>query len=433
MRAAIRFLIIAAIVVAVAWAVSLLPGSVSAQFGDLTYEASTPVTVLLAAILFVLLYILFRLLGALFRSPRQLGARRARRTRARGDRAVTRALVALAAGDAVAARREAERVRASLGEQPVALLLAASAGRLAGREAEAETAFQALAARPDAAFLGLRGLLRQAIARGDLDGAADLARRAEAAQPGAAWLRTERLELALRTGAWQDALRLAPPERSAQRAALGAAAADATSDANEARRLAKAAWDADPKFAPAALAYARRMREMGRERVVQEVLRRAWAAAPQPDLAEFALQPHRDPLVRVKAGKSFVQDAPNSADSHLLLARLALDAGLFGEARRYLDAAAATGLRERRLYVLKADLAEAEDDPTAARDALREAATAAPDPEWRCTVCGTAQPAWEPVCPACGSAGSLTWSSVPVHAERQLVRLGEAQDVEALP
>ncbi len=433
MRAAVRFLIIAAIVVAIAWAVSLLPGSVSAQFGDLTYEASTPVTVLLAAILFVLLYIVFRLLGALVRSPRRLRARRVRRTRARGDTAVTRALVALAAGDAAAARREAERARLSLGDQPIVLLLAASAGRLAGREAEAETAFQALAARPDAAFLGLRGLLRQAIARGDLDTAAGLARRAEAAQPGAAWLRTERLELALRTGAWQDALRLAPPERSDQRAALGAAAADATADAGEARRLAKAAWDADPKFAPAALAYARRMRAAGRERIVQEVLRRAWAAAPQPDLAEFALRPHRDPLARVRAGKAFVQDAPNSADSNLLLARLALDAGLFGEARRYLDAAAATGLHERRLYVLKADLAEAEDDPTAARDALREAATAAPDPEWRCTVCGTVQPAWEPVCPACGSAGSLAWSSTPVHTQRQLVRLDEAQDVETLP
>ncbi len=431
MRAAIRFLIAAAIAVAIAWAVSLLPGTVAANVGDLTYEASTPITVLLVAILFVLLYILFRLLGALVRGPRRLRRWRSGRTRTRGDAAVTRALVALAAGDAPAARREVERVRASLGDQPVALLLAASAGRLAGHEAEAETAFQALAARPDAAFLGLRGLLRQAIARGDLVTAADLARRAEAAQPGAAWLRAERLQIALRTGAWQDALRLAPPERSGQRAALGAAAADATPDANEARRLAKSAWEADPNFAPAALAHARRLREAGKERAAQDVLRRAWAAAPQPDLAEFALEPQADPLMRVKAGQAFVQGAPNLPDSQLLLARLALDAGLLGEARRHLDAAAATGLRERRLYVLRADLAEADDDPTAARDALREAATAAPDPEWRCNVCGTVQPAWEPVCPACGTAGSLAWSSAP--SQRQIARLSEPQDVEALP
>lgn len=432
MRAALRFLVVAAVAVGIAWAVSLLPGTVAATLGTLTFEASTPVAVLLAAILFVLLYILFRLVGALFRIPRRLRRRRANRARARGDAAVTRALVALAAGDAFAARREAERARADLGDQPIALLLAAGAGKLAGREGDATAAYNALAARPDAAFLGLRGLLRQAVERDDLDAAANLARRAEAVQPGAAWLRAERLHLALRTGAWRDALRLAPPDGSALRAALTtAAAADPTTQPAEARRLAKAAWEADPTLAPAVLAYAKRLRDTGREGAAQEALRRAWAAVPQPDLAAFSLEYVTKPLARVNAGKTFVQEAPDLPDSLLLLARLSLDAGLLGEARRHLDAAAATGLRQRRLFVLKADLAEAEGNPAATREALREAATAEPDPEWRCTACGTVQPEWRPVCPACGTAGSLAWSDAS--AQRQAPRLIASRDIAALP
>jgi HemY protein len=434
MRAALTFLIVAAVAVAIAWAVSLLPGSVSVLLGDLAIETSTPVAVLLAAILFVLLYILFRLLGALFRGPRRLRRWRTGRARARGDAAVTRALVALAAGDAPAARREAERARANLGDQPMTLLLAANAGRLAGREGEAAAAYHALAGQPNAAFLGLRGLLRQAVERGDLDAAADLARRAEDAEPGAVWLKNERLQIALRTGAWADALRLAPPNQPEPRAALGAAAAEATADPAAARRLAKAAWEADPKLAPAALAYARRLREAGKERAAQDVLRRAWAEAPHPDLAAFALDPVTDPLARAKAAQGFVQGAPELPDSHLLLARLSLDAGLLGEARRHLDAAAAGGMRQRRLSVLRADLAEAEEDPGATREALRDAAVAEADPEWRCTSCGTAQPAWSPVCPACGTAGSLTWSSAPGRGgvQRQLPRPAEIQDAEVL-
>nr|MDQ2734205.1 hypothetical protein [Pseudomonadota bacterium] len=90
-----------------------------------------------------------------------------------------------------------------------------------------------------------------------------------------------------------------------------------------------------------------------------------------------------------------------------------------------------SGLRQRRAAVLRADLAEAEGDPEAAREALRAAATAEPDPEWRCQTCGTVQPAWSPVCPACGTAASLAW--IVPSAAAPGPRLIEAQEIEALP
>ena len=83
-------------------------------------------------------------------------------------------------------------------------------------------AFKALTERPDARFLGLRGLLRQAMQREDWAAAQRLAKEAEAAQPGAAWLREERQVLALRMRDWREALALAAPD--GPRAALALAA-----------------------------------------------------------------------------------------------------------------------------------------------------------------------------------------------------------------
>ena len=143
--------------------------------------------------------------------------------------------------------------------------------------------------RQDAAFLGLRGLLRNAIEHEDWSEATALARQAETVQPGAAWLRRERARLAVRAGNWSEALALA--DADAPKAALAAAAAEAEPDPWRAMRLAKQAWQDDPSLAPAALAYASRLRAAGRESRALAVIRHSWSIAPHPDLAAFALAP----------------------------------------------------------------------------------------------------------------------------------------------
>jgi HemY protein len=375
-------------------------------------------------LLFALLYVLFRLLGALIRLPRTLRERQAARRRRAGDTALTRTLLALAAGETGDARREAGRARRLLGDTPATLLLAAEAGRIAGRTDEAEAAFRTLAERDDAAFLGLRGLLRQAIERQDWAEATALARRAETVEPGAAWLRRERARLAVRAGDWSEALALA--DADAPKAALATAAAQATSDAARGMRLGKLAWQDDPALAPAALAYATRLRAAGRENRALAAIRHTWAIAPQPDLAAFALAPVSDPLQRTQAAQRLTQANPEHAESRLLLARTALEAGLTGEARRQAEAAVAAGLNQRRLWLLIAEIEEAEGGDgeagrLAQRDALRRAAVADPDPTWHCDACHTAHASWQPHCPDCFTVGSLRWgATVPADAPRTL-------------
>jgi HemY protein len=61
---------------------------------------------------------------------------------------------------------------------------------------------------------------------------------------------------------------------------------------------------------------------------------------------------------------------------------------------------------------LLAEIAEAEGDDQ--REALRRAATADPDPIWRCEACHTAHAAWHAACPDCFTVGSLRWSTAPI-------------------
>ncbi|MCW3474602.1 heme biosynthesis HemY N-terminal domain-containing protein [Limobrevibacterium gyesilva] len=401
-----------AVAVALAWSVAGLPGHVAATVGGYTFEASTPVAAIALAVLVLVLYLLLRLLGTLVTLPRRWRRWRERRRRERGDAAVTRTLVALAAADAGEARRQAQRARALLGDTPQTLLLAAEAARLAGSEAEAEALYHQLAAGEDAAFLGLRGLFRLAIAREDWSAAADLARRAEAAHPGNAWLREERTMLAVRVGDWTQALALAGPD--APHAAYVTAAAESAIDPAQALKLARRAWKDNPAFTPAALAYAKRLRQSGREGRAQEVLRETWKLAPNPEMAESALAATSDKMARMQLAERLVQGAPDHPESRLLLARVALEAGLTGEARRHGEAARRAGLNQKRLWLLIADLEAEEHGDTEAgrlaqRDALRHAATAEPDPAWRCDACGTVHAQWHPACPACHTPGRIVW------------------------
>lgn len=406
MRAVLGLTVLAAAAIALAWWVAGLPGTVSATIGDTTLSTSSPVALVLLALLFLVLYLVVRALAALLRAPRAARRSKQRRDRARGNNAVTRALVALAASDPAAAQREAGRSRQLLGDTPLTLLLTAQADRQAGREDAAANTFRQLAGRKDAAFLGLRGLMRQATAREDWAAAEELARQAEAVRPGARWLQEERRVLALRTGNWADALRLSGPKL---RAPLAVAAAGSERDPAAALRYAKQAWTANPSLAPAAIAYASRLRAAGKDNAANDVLRRSWAAQPHPDVAQEYMADLSNKQDRLKAANGLAQQNAKHPESHLLQAQAALDAGMSKDALRHIQAARDAGLNQRRVWVLLADIADQEGHASEAQDALRHVATADPDPFWRCAACGTAHGRWEPVCDACNTPGEIAW------------------------
>jgi HemY protein len=423
MRAALLYLALLALGVAGVLYMVRIGGAVEIRVGDVEVMLPFALALVLLALGFLLLHGLLAGIAALRRWPARRRAKREARQRAEGDSAVTRALVALAAGTPDLARIEVRRARDRLGDTPQTLLLAAEAERLAGRDEAAAEAFHLLALRDDSRFLGLRGLLRQAIQREDWPTAQRLAREAEAAQPGAAWLREERETLALRTRDWREALALAAPGAHQAPLAL-AAAGQEPAEGGKAAELERKAFETDKGFTPAALAHARRLRDAGSPRRAKQVLEEAWKAKPHPDIAEAYLAAETDPLQRVKAADQLVQGTARNPESQLLIGRLATAAGLVGRARQELDALAASGQADRRAYLALADLEEVEagdspDSRAAQARWLRLAATAAAEPRWRCSACGTDHAAWAPVCPNCQSVGTIGWATpqqLPVRA-----------------
>jgi HemY protein len=412
MRRVVLFLGLAAIAVYVAWRLYLLPGMVALSIGSYSVETRTSVAIVAALVFLFILYVVGRMLRWMFTSHQRIGSWGARRRREQGDQAVTRTLVAIAASEPSAALRESARARKLLGDTAQTLLLAAEAQRVAEREEDAAAIYRKLAERKDAALLGLRGLFRQAMNKEAWADAAEIAARAAKIHPAGAWLRDERAQLAIRTGNWAEALNLSSP--GASRAALATAAAEAEADPSAALRLAKQAWTEAPGFAPAAVAYALRLRGNGKEVKAFDVIREAWRINPQPELASAWLSQIEDPAIRLREAGRLVAGNPTHPEAFLVLARACLDADLPEEARVQLELARKAGLNQRRVWLLLADLEASEHGETeigrlALRDALRRAATAEPDSGWYCEVCGTEQTGWRPACPVCHTAGRIAW------------------------
>jgi HemY protein len=368
------------------------------------------------------------LVSGLLRLPGNLRRRRAAHRRSAGDIAVTRSLVALAAGDTVGARREAQRAAALLDGAPLPLLLAAEAAQQQGDTVAARHSFARLLERPESEFLGLRGLLGEALRTGDDLAARSFATRAHQLRPTAPWLTESLLALQARAGDWPAALgtidegarrRVLPAERARHhRGAVlyeQSRAAERQGDPRRAAGLAAKAQALVPDIAAPAVYHARLLLALGRTRPARKAVERAWRSAPHADLARVYLDTYAQagPLAQAAALERLAAQNPEAPESHIAVAEAAMAAQLWGEARRHLGMAVAAAPPPgptRRLCRLMARLEDSEPgDPEAARGWLERATGAPLDPCYVCTRCHAESVEWQALCRQCGSFDTLAW------------------------
>jgi HemY protein len=407
------------------------PGRVEIVWQDWQVDTSVGVLAGAAALLALIVALVALGAAALRRVPRDFRRRRAARRRRLGDLAVTRGIVALAAGQAVEAGRAARRAEALLGG-PVPLLLAAEAAQRQGDLGAARRAYTALLDRPESEFLGLRGLIGQALDAGDDAVARPLAERARRLRPEALWLIDSLLVLEARAGDWQaarDTLAGATrsgalaPERA--RHHLGVVlyelsqSIERRGDARAAAGLAAKAQGLAADLAAPACHHARLLLGLSRKRAAARAIERAWRTAPHPDLARLYLEidPEAAPLARAAALQRLAAKNPEAVESRLAIAEAALAARLWGEARRHLGLAVAAAPPpgpSRRLCLLMAQLEESEAGAApAARQWLDRALGAPRDPCYLCARCGGESGEWAALCPQCGGFDTLLWRTSP--------------------
>jgi len=408
------------------------PGDVTLQWQGWRLDTSVGVmmtAVLLFAALTAALYRFWRFLRAV---PGEIGTAMKERRKRKGYTALSSGMVAVAAGDASEARRHARRAEALLsGSAPLTRLLSAQSAQLDGDEKAAERFFTEMLDDPETRFLGLRGLLTQAVKAGDKKRALELAQSAYRLQPKSEWVAATLFDLQSGSGSWLSAAEtnddmarkklLEKPAAERRRAVIAfelAREAEAKGDHAQALKQLKTASDLAPDLVPAAAHLIRRFVADGQHRKAVAMGEKIWAKTPHPDLLEPYWEARKAPdgIARVKASEKLAAINPDHAESHIALARAALGAELWGEARKHLLAAGAGGGLEpqARICRMMAELEERENgDLTKAREWLVRAGSAPQDEKWVCADCGNAVEVWTAHCGNCNAFDSFAWRTPP--------------------
>ena len=431
MPRAVLFLLIVGLAV---WGAVLLadhPGAVTLQWSGWRVDTSFAVLLLIVTVIAALTALAYRLWLFVRRAPRNLSRAWQTKRRQKGYQALTRGMVAVAAGDADEARRQARRADALLNEPPLTMLVSAQAAQMNGDDKAAEKFFTAMTERAETEFLGVRGLMGQAINRGDTSGALQRARRADRLKPKSAWVASRMFDLQARNRLWLDARvtcddlarqRLIGDAEVRRRKAvlnyqLGVEAERAGSR-DEAVAYLREARKQAPDFTPAVASLAKLLAAAGKHRKATAIIEDAWAADPHPDLVEPYWDARRaaSAIERAQATQRLVKRHPDHLESRIALARASLEARLWGEARRHLEGAiAAAGDRPpARVCRMMAELEESEaGDGVRARDWLMRASLAGADPAWVCDDCGNTITAWSALCGKCGAFDAFVWRVPP--------------------
>ena len=437
LRALYTFLIVAVLSGIAIWLADN-PGDLVMNWRGYEIRTSFVVGVAAMAVAAFLVLFAYRIAVSFIETPASVSRYLEKRRQQKGFLALSRGMVAVAAGDAVDAKRYAAQAHKLLDAPPLTLLLAAQAAQLEGDEAGATKYFERMLGAPETEFLGLRGLFIQARRAGDRDGALGYARRAFELRPQTPWAAQAVFEIEAAEEDWDAALKtldrvvsaklvprddarrrravlLTAQAMTASEAARGQAGDARKAALEKAAKLASEAVTLEPRFAPAVALAAKLSAETGRERKGMKLIEDAWRVAPHPDLADVWLDmiDGESGYDRAVRAQTLASRNPDHAESHILVARGAIGARDWAAARTALSSyagPAATEAPTQRICELMAEIEEGEfGDRGAARSWLSRALHAPEDPQW--TGSGYRSHRWSPINPVTGEFDALEWTA----------------------
>lgn len=422
-RLVLTLVLLAALAFGASW-IADRPGEISVVWQGWRVDTTVPVALAVIAVVAGVMLALWRLIAMLIASPKLVAALSRRRRREQGLRALSRGLLAIGSGDASAARKARAEAARLLPHEPLTHLLTAQAAQFENNAEAAVAAFTAMASRPETRLLGLRGLHMEARKAGDHKAAATIAAEAVADAPTLGWAADAVIEAHCAAGDYRAARTVLERQMAQKgidkatyrrrRAVLLTAEAVALehSDPLVARELAQEAVRLAPTLVPAAACAGRLMGAAGELKKAAKIVETAYAANPHPELAEVEahLRPGDAALDRLRRVRMLVGKAPRHLESAIALARAAIDAHEYDEARRTLEPL--LDAPSQRVCLLMAELEAAENgDVGKAREWTARAVHAGRDPAW--IADGLISDHWQPISPVSGRLDAFVWAVPP--------------------
>lgn len=382
MRRLVVFLIALAAVIAVSVWLADHPGSITVLWLGWRLDTGVPIFLLAVGLVVAVILLLLRLLRGLGGVGRAFGARLDQRRVNSGLTALTRGFAALQAGDVRSAARLAGTASEKLKQDAASRLLTAEAARLGGNAQAAREQFERLLAETGMDLAALRGLSQLADAEHNPEGGLQWARRALDLEPGLEWARVRVLEGLIASRQWDEALKAIQAARRAGAldeaeshrrcaAVLTAQAEEALSkgQAGQAVKLTrKALSEHDPRSRAAVLLLVRALQADGAPKKAAEAAISHWRTLPHPDLAAAYMAVYGDDpaLKQVAHAEKLAEANPEHPESRLLVARAALKAQLWGQARSRLKPLVEGEAPNRQACVLMAEIEDSETQDLAA-------------------------------------------------------------------
>lgn len=428
-RVLVFFALLFAVALGAAWMADL-PGVVSISWDGYVWEQPpVVVAVVLAALLAAFLFVVW-VIRVILNSPKIATRFFRQRRKDKGYQALSQGLIALGTGNAKLARRHGLDADKFLSDEPATKLLLAQTAQLAGKDEEARKRFEDMLADPQTRPLGLHGLFIEAEKQGEPAAARHYAEEAVKAVPGLEWAGNAVLGYQAVASDWEQALQSLERNYSAklldkksyrrQRAVILTAHAQQLEDqdSDKAFATAKEAHGLAQNLVPAATIAARLATRRGDIRKASKMLETTWRLAPHPELADaYAHVRSGDSAVdRLKRVKALAGQRTNTAVGALAIARAAMEAREFDEAREQMKKV----LRSeptRGAFMMMAELEELEHgDRGRMREWLAKAVNAPLDKAW--IADGVVQAEWAAVSPVTGRLDAFEWAT-PNNVERE--------------
>lgn len=392
--------------------VQLNPGSVSVVwFG---YEITASIFVVIAGLLlsFLLLHALLNGISYLANYPARRRSRKRLRDYEQGLECLTNTFSALSVNDTRNARKALGQARKHLADAPVTLLLEAQLERENADPAKRHALLEQLRQSKQTKPVAERGLIEEALHEKRLDDARELAEEAFNTRGKDSWLAMTLMDIYARQGAYNkalDTLRLARsrgivPAGDANNyaAALRLAWVLASDDLPLQQMQLQRALKDRPQLELAVVKLAEVDMKLNKIRAAQKALERAYKHRPARALVETYRQAIAalSEAKQAKKLRALALSQPDSADSQMLLAELALIENSPNAAR---DFAKAALLHEERGDILEllATIEDTQENSAAANGWRQRAASAPYGWAYKCDNCAHLAAHWKLHCPEC--------------------------------